>query len=140
MSTIDDHRSLPELLRDLSNDVTMLFRKEVQLAKAEAGEKATKVLSSMEFLLAGGVLALGALGVLLAAAVTLLAALFANMGMGELAASSLAALIVGGAVGLIAWSLISRGLKQLRAQDLAFDRTAHSLARDADIIKEKVHV
>jgi hypothetical protein len=75
MSTIDDHRSLPELLRDLSNDVTMLFRKEVQLAKAEAGEKATKVLSSMEFLLAGGVLALGALGVLLAAAVTLLAAL-----------------------------------------------------------------
>jgi hypothetical protein len=62
------------------------------------------------------------------------------MGMGELAASSLAALIVGGAVGLIAWSLISRGLKQLRAQDLAFDRTAHSLARDADIIKEKVHV
>jgi hypothetical protein len=140
MSTINDHRSLPELLRDLSNDVTMLFRKEVQLAKAEAGEKANKVLSGMEFLLAGGVLALGALGVLLAAAVSILAALFVNMGMGELTASSLAALIVGGIVGIIAWSLISRGMKQLRAQDLALDRTAHSLARDADIIKEKAHV
>lgn len=140
MSTIDDHRSLPELLRDLSNDVTMLFRKEVQLAKAEAGEKASKVLSGMEFLLAGGVLALGALGVLLAAAVSILAALFVNMGMGELTASSLAALIVGGIVAIIAWSFISRGLKQLRAQDLALDRTAQSLARDADIIKEKAHV
>lgn len=140
MSTIGENRSLPDLLRDLSSDVAMLFRKEVQLAKAEAGEKATKVISGMEFLLAGGVLALGALGVLLAAAVAILAALFMNLGMAELTASSLAALVVGGIVGIIAWALISRGLKHFRAQELALDRTAHSLSRDADIIREKAHV
>lgn len=140
MSTIGQQRSLGELLRDLSNDITTLFRKEVQLAKAEAGEKANKVLSGTQMLLAGGVLAFGALGVLLAAAVAILAALFANTGMTELAASSLAALIVGGIVGIIAWALIARGLKQMRAQDLMLDRTANSLARDAEIIKEKANV
>jgi len=140
MSTIGEQRSLSDLLRDLSSDVSMLFRKEVQLAKAEAGEKAARVLSGVEMLLAGGVLGLGALGVLLAAAVSILAAVFAGMGMGALMASSLAALIVGGIVGIIAWALISRGLKHLRAQELGLDRTAHSLSRDADIIKEKAHV
>lgn len=140
MSTTGDLRSLPDLLRDLSSEVTLLFRKEVQLAKAEAGEKASQVLSGMEMLLAGGVLALGALGVFLAAAVAILAALFVNMGMGDLVASSLSALIVGGIVAIIAWALVSRGLKHLRAQELALDRTAHSLARDADTIKEKAHV
>lgn len=140
MSTTGDLRSLPDLLRDLSSEVTLLFRKEVQLAKAEAGEKASQVLSGMEMLLAGGVLALGALGVFLAAAVAILAALFVNMGMGDLVASSLSALIVGGIVAIIAWALVSRGLKHLRAQELALDRTAHSLVRDADTIKEKAHV
>lgn len=140
MSTTGDLRSLPDLLRDLSSEVTLLFRKEVQLAKAEAGEKASQVLSGMEMLLAGGVLALGALGVFLAAAVAILAALFVSMGMGDLVASSFSALIVGGIVAIIAWALVSRGLKQLRAQELALDRTTQSLARDADTIKEKAHV
>lgn len=140
MSTVGQQRSLGELLRDLSNDITTLFRKEVQLAKAEASEKANKVLSGTQMLMAGGVLAFGALGVLLAAAVAILAALFANMGMNELTASSLAALLVGGIVGTIAGSLIARGLKRMRARELMLDRTAHSLARDADILKEKANV
>lgn len=140
MSTMGEQRSLPDLLRDLSADVTMLFRKEVQLAKTEAGEKARQMLSGAELVLAGGVLALGALGVLLAAAVSILGALFVNMGMAELTAGWLAALIVGGVVGILAWVLIARGLRQMQAQELALERTARSLARDADVIKERVNV
>ncbi|HEY0918585.1 phage holin family protein [Devosia sp.] len=140
MSTMGEQRSLPDLLRDLSADVTMLFRKEVQLAKTEAGEKARQMLSGAGLVLAGGVLALGALGVLLAAAVSILGALFVNMGMAELTAFWLAALIVGGVVGILAWVLIARGLRQMQAQELALERTARSLARDADVIKERVNV
>lgn len=140
MSTMGEQRSLPDLLRDLSADVTMLFRKEVQLAKTEAGEKARQMLSGAELVLAGGVLALGALGVLLAAAVSILGALFVNMGMAQLTAGWLAALIVGGVVGTLAWVLIARGLRQMQAQELALERTARSLARDADVIKERVNV
>jgi len=140
MSTMGEQRSLPDLLRDLSADVTMLFRKEVQLAKTEAGEKARQMLSGAELVLAGGVLALGALGVLLAAAVSILGALFVNMGMAQLTAGWLAALIVGGVVGTLAWVLIARGLRQMQAQELALERTARSLARDAAVIKERVNV
>lgn len=133
-----DPRSIPELIGGLASDISMLFRKEIQLAKAEASEKVSQVLGGAEVLVAGGVLALGALGVLLAAIVTALAAWFTGMGMNPTWANSLAALIVAGVVGAIAWMLINRGLASLRASNLQLNRTGHSLGRDADIVKERL--
>ena len=37
-----DDRSLKELLGDLTQNVTTLFRKEIELARAETSEKCTK--------------------------------------------------------------------------------------------------
>src|SRR5690606_37409259 len=98
-------------------DVTGLFRKEVQLAKTEASEKAGRALLSIEMLLAGAVLGLAALGVLLTAAVAGVAALLINMaGMGEASATGLAAVVVGGIVGILAFILFRRGIGSLRAE------------------------
>ena len=139
MSSVSEQRSLPDLLRDLMNDVTSLFRKEIQLAKAEAGEKVGKAMVGVEMLAAGGILAIAALGVLLSAAVAGVAALLMSLGMGEAAASGIAALIVGGIVAVIAYTLIKRGVSALKAQNLMLDRTAHSLERDASVLKEKTN-
>jgi hypothetical protein len=139
MTITTDSRSIPDLIRDLTNDVTNLFRKEVALAKAEAAEKAGKALVGIEMMLIGAVLGLAALGVLLTAAVAGVAALLVTMGMSNEAATGVAALIVGGIVGIIAIVLFKRGLNSLKAHNLMLDRTAHSLSRDADVIKEKTH-
>jgi hypothetical protein len=138
MAHVTEGRPLTELIGGLASDISMLFRKEIQLAKTEASEKMGQALSGVELLIAGAVLALGALGVILAAAVTGLAALFVAQGMGTTTANSLAALIVAVIVGGIAWMLISRGRNVLRADHLMLDRTAHSLGRDAAAVKEKL--
>ena len=139
MSSFTEQRSLPELLKELMNELGQLFRKEVQLAKVEAGEKMHKALVGVEVLVVGAVLGIAALGVLLSAAVAGVAALLISFGMGEAAASGIAALIVGGIVAISAYVLFQRGMAALRTDHLTLDRTAHSLGRDASVIKEKTH-
>ena len=139
MSSFSEPRSLPDLIKELMTDVTTLFRKEVQLAKTEAGESIQKALEGVELLAIAAVLGIGAVGVLLAAVVSGVAALLISFGMGEAAASGVAALVVGGIVAIIAYVLFKRGMAVLRTDNLTLDRTAHSLARDASVIKEKTH-
>lgn len=138
MSSINESRPLPELIGGLASDISTLFRKEIQLAKAETSEKVSQVVGGVELLLAGAVLALGALGVLLSAAVSGLAALLRSWGMGETGANSLAALIVGLIVAGVAFILVNRGLKTLKGNNLQLERTANSLGRDADMVKERL--
>ncbi len=139
MTSHVDQRSIGDLLRDLTADFSGLFRKEIQLAKAEAKESASRALHGVGYIVGGAVLALGALGVLLGAAVSILSALFMGMGMNAGVASAIAAILVGGIVALIAYSLVKRGIGALKADNLWLDRTAHSVSRDAEVLKEKVH-
>ncbi len=74
MSTENESRPLADLLSGLVSDMTSLFRKEVQLARTEASEKVAQGLTALASIAVGGVLVLGALGVLLSAIVQLLAA------------------------------------------------------------------
>ncbi len=57
----DSNRSLPELFGNLVNQLSTLFRKEVQLARAEVGEKVGQATGSIAYLAVGGVLLLAAL-------------------------------------------------------------------------------
>lgn len=139
MSGFTEQRSLPELLKELMNDLTMLFRKEVQLAKVEAGEKVQKALAGVEMLLVAAVLGIAAVGILLTAAVAGLSAALQAAGMGQTGASALSALIIGGIAAGVAYMLFKRGMGSLRADNLMLDRTTHSLASDAAVIKEKTN-
>lgn len=138
MTTHESTRSLPELVSSLSQDVSTLFRKEVELAKAEAGEKAGQVLTGVGFAAAGGVLALAALAVLLSAIVAGLAALFVAWGMHEAVATALAALLIALVFGIVAFVLVKKGLDALKGTNLMLNRTADSLQRDVQVVKEKV--
>jgi hypothetical protein len=138
MSHVEQGRSLPDLLGGLATDISNLFRKEIQLAKAEAGEKIDMVMAAAQKLAIGAVLGIGAVGVLLAAIVTGLAAILVGIGMEPTLANSLAAILVAPVVGAIAWSLISGALAAMKAEKLNMDRTVHSLARDAEVVTEKL--
>lgn len=136
MSEFEQHRSLTDLLGSLAGDISGLFRKEVQLAKAEVSEKLDDALDASKGLAIGAVLAIGAIGVFLAALVTGLSWLLVAFGMSENVSEFVAALVVALVVGGIAWSFISRSLDAWKASRLNLDRTTNSLARDAEVVKE----
>lgn len=138
MSGSTESRPIAELLGGLVSDLSTLFRKEVQLAKVEASEKVSETMGAVASIAIGGVLALGALGVFLAAVVSLLAAFLVAQGMDPTLSNALAAVAVTLVVGLAGWISISRGMNALKASNLNMNRTAASLGRDADIVKERL--
>lgn len=137
MSSLDN-RPLGELISGLVGDLSGLFRKEIDLAKREASEKFTFAVGGIEMLVVGMILAIGAIGVLLSALVSGLAAFLIAQGMSDPGAHSLAAVIVGVVVAGAAWMSMSRGLSILRGTELSLDRTGRSLRRDAEVVKEKL--
>jgi len=52
-----DDRSIGELIAELSRETVALVRQEVQLAKAEMSQKASRVGKNVGFLIVGGVVA-----------------------------------------------------------------------------------
>lgn len=138
MANTTENRPLGELVSGLIADMSGLFRKEIELAKTEASEKFDRAVGGVEMLLVGAVFAIGAVGVLLTALVTGLAALFVSMGMTEPNADALSAVVVGIVVALVAWMMMSRGLAILRGTSLTLERTTTSLRRDAEVVKGRV--
>ena len=124
-----DDRSFRELFGDLTNSVSTLFRKEIELARAETSEKIGQVAFAAGSIAGGAILALAALIVLLQALVIALT----ELGL----APGWSALIVGGVVAIIAFVLIYKGMNDLKASSLAPTRTVESLRRDAHIVKEQ---
>jgi hypothetical protein len=124
-----DDRSLKDLLGDLTGNITTLFRKEIQLARAETSEKISQVGYALGSIAAGGILALAALIVLLQALVIAMTAAGIPAGWSSL--------IVGAVVAAIAYGLIHKGTSDLKASNLAPSRTMDSIKRDAHVVKEQ---
>ncbi|MEQ1770689.1 MAG: phage holin family protein [Devosia sp.] len=138
MALNDSARPLSDLVGNLFGDISGLLRKEIQLAKAEASEKLEDAIKASRNLAIGAVLAIGAIGVFLAALVSGLTALLIAIGMSAQPANFIAAMIVTAVVAAIAWSMLSRGIADLKANKLNMDRTVHSIRMDADAIRENV--
>lgn len=131
-----DSRSLAELISSLASDISGLFRKEIDLAKTEASAKLSNALTGLEMFAVGLVLAVGAIGVLLAAIVNVLSAVLVAQGFRPASADAISSLVVAVVVGIVAWVVIVRGITIVRNTNAALPRTAHSLRRDADVVKE----
>ncbi|KSV63432.1 hypothetical protein N183_35475 [Sinorhizobium sp. Sb3] len=133
-----DDRSLSDLMTGLVTDIAGFFRKEIDLAKAEAGENLNRAIGSIETLVVGLIFAIAAVGVLLGAVVQGLGAFLIAQGMQEANADALSAAVVGLVVGLLAWVMISRSLARLGNRSVRFDKTTASLHRDLEVAKETV--
>ena len=125
-----EDRSIGELFGQLTQDMTLLFRQELQLARTEMSEKVSRVTGNLVSVLTGGFVAyIGALA--------LVAALI--LGLHELANISpwVSALIVGALLAIAGYVMLNRGLKELKRVDLAPRRTVETLKDDVQWAKEQ---
>jgi Putative Actinobacterial Holin-X, holin superfamily III len=133
MATLDagkpvvEERSLGELVSQLTRDVSLLVRQEVELTKREVGEKLRSLWAGGSSAAAGGVIChIGALAVT-AALILLLA---------EATPAWLAALIVGVVYFAVGGVLLRRGTARLHDVQLEPVETTERLKRDVEAIKE----
>lgn len=128
-----EDRSLGSLISGLTQDVTILVRKETELAKTEVSEKVSQAIAGLVFLAVAAVVLLGGFIVLLDAAV---------YGLSEVLppdlAPWLAALIVGIVVIVIGFILLQKGRDDLKAKNLIPEKTVASIKQDQKLVKEQV--
>ncbi len=124
----DDDRSLGELFSTLAQDTSTLVRKEVQLAKTEMSQKASRVGKDVGFLAAGGAVAYAGLLAILAGIIVLL---------GQAIPMWLSALLVGLVVAGVGYFLVRRGLDALKREDLAPRQTIETLKEDGQWAKDQ---
>jgi hypothetical protein len=130
MASPNYQRSMPEIIGDLFAQLTILLRKEAQLARAEVSENMAGFAGGLGVMVGGAVLLIPALVILLQAAV---AALTDAYGL----ASYWSALIVGGIVLIVGLILLSVGIGRLKPANLVPRKTVHQLQRDAEVARNK---
>ncbi len=121
-------RSIAELITRLSRETVTLVRKEVQLAKAEMSQKASRVGKNVGFLVVGGVVAYTGLLALIAAVILVL---------GLVIPYWLSAAIVGFVIAAIGAILVVKGANTLRQEDPTPRETVETLQEDREWLKDQ---
>lgn len=125
------NRSVPDIIADVLQQLTSLFRKEMQLARTEVSEKVGQAIGGIVMVLIGAVMLIPALVILLQA----IAAAITELGGLE---SYWASAIVGGATLAIGVVLALIGVNRLKAENLTPKRTLEQFQRDAAVAREQV--
>ena len=132
-----DDRSLGQLLKELTHETSTLLKQEVDLAKTEMSEKASRVGANLgEVAVGGGVALLGAIALLMAVIYGLGAIL--NNFLSPETASWLAPLIVGGILAAVGYSMIKKALETLKRESLTPEKTTQSLQENKEWLKQKI--
>jgi Putative Actinobacterial Holin-X, holin superfamily III len=130
MSTQSDLRTISTLLGDALSRFAKLFQNEVDLAKAELGEKVQHVGGAVGFFAAGAILVIPALIMALFALSAALIAAGWSQPISYLVSAILAAALAG--------ALFAVGINRLDARNLAPRETMRQLEKDKDTVKEMV--
>ena len=130
MPALREDRSIGELFGQLTQDMTLLVRQEIQLARVEMSDKISRVATNVISVAAGGFVAyLG--GLALVAALILAIRDLANISL------AVSALIVGAVLAIIGYVMLQRGMKELKRVDLSPRRTVETLKDDVQWAKEQ---
>jgi uncharacterized membrane protein YqjE len=121
--------SLGELFSELANDMTVLVRQEVELARTETMEKVSTATRSVMMMVVGGLLAYAGLVALVIAAAIALGAMMPYW---------LSALIVGVVVIIIGAGILMSGRSSLTNINPVPEKTVETLKEDAKWAKEQV--
>jgi hypothetical protein len=130
MSTQSDLRAISGLLGDALSQFAKLFQNEVDLAKAELGDKVQLVGGAMGFIAAAGIVLIPALVMALFALSAALIAAGWSQPISYLASAVVAA--------VLASVLFAVGINRLDARNLAPRETMRQLGKDKDTVKEMV--
>src|ERR1043166_5992873 len=126
----NDLRTLSTLVGDALSQFAKLFQNEVDLAKAELGEKVQKVGSALIFILGGAVLVIPGLVMALFALSAALIAAGWSQSVSYLLSAVLAFVVAG--------VLLAIGMSRLDARNLAPRETMRQLEKDIDAMKGMV--
>jgi Putative Actinobacterial Holin-X, holin superfamily III len=126
----DDLRTISTLLGDALSQFAKLFQNEVDLAKAEFGEKALKVGGAMGFIAGGAVLVIPALVMALFALSAALMAAGWSQPVSYLVSAIVATIVAG--------ALFALGINRLDTRNLAPRETIRQLEKDKDTVKGMV--
>lgn len=121
-----DDASLPQLITRLTEQTSTLVRDEVQLAKTEIQQSVKDAGMGAGLFGTAGVVALYAVGALVAAAI---------LGLGQAVAPWLAALIVGVALLLVAGGVAFAGKSKVQQASPPLAATKENVQRDLDAVK-----
>src|SRR4029453_8706823 len=130
MASTKDERSLGEMFAELSRETRTLVQQELQLAKTELTEKASKIGKGAGLRIGGGLIAYGGLLAIIAAIVLILIVI----GLPPWAAALVGGVLVSG----IGYLLFRAGLAALRPQELTPRKTIDTLKEDAQWLKAQV--
>jgi hypothetical protein len=130
MNTKADFRTISHLFGDALSQFSKLFQNEVDLAKAELGEKVQQIGSAVGLLAAGAVLVIPAIVMALFA---LSAALIAS-GWSQPTSYLVSAVVAA----VLAGILFAVGMNRLDARRLAPRETLRQLEKDKDTVKGMV--
>jgi hypothetical protein len=130
MSTKTDVRAISHLLGDALSQFAKLFQNEVDLAKAEVGEKVRQIGSAVGLIAAGAVLVIPAIVMALFA---LSAALIAG-GWSQPVSYLISAIVAA----VLAGILLAVGMNRLDARQLTPRETLRQLEKDKDTVKGMV--
>lgn len=123
----DRPAGLGEIVGGLATDVQDLVRGEIALARAELDEKLHRVIMAAIWLVGGALLGFAGLVVILQGVAAALALVIPTWA---------ASLIVGVAIVVVGAVFARSGLAMLSLKGLSPDRTAASLQKDVNMVKE----
>jgi hypothetical protein len=127
MAARTEDRSLSELLSDVTGEIATLFRKEVELARAETSEQVSRAAKAGAMLGAAAVVGFLTL---------ILLAFAAAWGLSEIVPEGVAFLIVGVVFGIVAAALASAGKKKIASVNPMPDQTVQTLKADVQVAKD----
>jgi hypothetical protein len=130
MSTKTDLRTISHLLGDALSQFAKLFQNEVDLAKAELGEKIQQIGGAVGLIAAGAILVIPAIVMALFA----LSAALISAGWSQPISYLISAIVAA----VLAAILFAVGMNRLDARNLAPRETLRQLEKDKDTVKGMV--
>jgi uncharacterized membrane protein YqjE len=136
-TAVRDERSIGQLLRELTHELSTLLRQEVALAKAEATDAASRLGGYLGELAVGGAVVFAGAMALLAAVVLAVASLL-YLWLPPAIANWVAPMAVGAILAAIGLVKVRRTLDKLRHTDLTPRKTTQSLQENRAWLQSRI--
>ena len=137
-ASVNDPRSIADLLGDLRDESVALLRKEGQLARAEMSEKFERASSNLGQVAAGGALLFAGAVVLLIGLGEAFEALLVAMGVEPIVADWVGPVVFGLVITIVGAVLFKKAVDKLSDINPVPERTADTLSDNAQWAQQKV--
>lgn len=131
--------SLANLIRDLRDETTTLFRQELALARTELTEKASSATRNLAYFAIGGLIAYAGLLVLLFGVSDAIVVALVKAGINEQVAFWVGPVATGLVLAILGYVFIAKAKRALAHEGIAPKKTIESLKQDKEWVQHRFH-